>query len=101
MRYHVDVCGGTPVSPVPAYFPLTREEVLSLLKAAQDDCSSPEVSLVQVRLCQGIPGYVSPLPCKGEVRAKKHELDTLFVEGVKNRHDVNVMAAKILTIYGL
>ncbi len=48
----------------PDHHPLTRQEIAELLDEAKTS-TNPLTSQIQVRLCQGIPGYVCPRVIEG------------------------------------
>jgi hypothetical protein len=68
---------------VPDYHPLVWEEVVYLLTVAAEASAVGDyqtASSVQVRLCQGIPGYTCPRQVEGPVLEMENAISALFVE---------------------
>ncbi len=70
----------------PDHHPLTREEIATLLEEAKT-AKEPIISLIQIRLCQGIPGYVCPRHIDGPVAEKETEIDELYVRNYRRGAD--------------
>jgi len=67
---------------MPDHFPLTKEEIAELLEEAKTAENSLVVK-IQIRLCQGIPGFVCPPLLEGPIFDKEVEISELYVA---NRH---------------
>jgi hypothetical protein len=80
----------------PNHYPLTKEEIAELLKEAQTS-KNPLTSQIQIRLCQGIPGYVCPKAIDGPVSDKENEISELYVENYRKGADPELVE-KIYTI---
>lgn len=73
----------TDNSVVDDYHPLTWMEVAKLLITAAKSGYREDyvtVSIIQVRLTQGIVGMTCPRPIKGEIARKEYQLNTLYME---------------------
>lgn len=70
----------------PDHHPLTREEIVALLNEAKTS-ENPLTSQIQVRLCQGIPGYVCPRVIEGSVSDKENEIGELYVANFRKGAD--------------
>ena len=70
----------------PDHHPLTKEEIAALLDEAKTSENSL-TSKIQVRLCQGIPGYVCPRGIDGPVSDKENEISKLYVENFRKGAD--------------
>jgi hypothetical protein len=60
------------------YYPLSRDEVVTLLEEAKS--GGRIVSEVQVRLNQGIKGMTCPRPIVGDVAERSNKLDQFYVD---------------------
>lgn len=81
---------------VPNHYPLKKEEIIALLDEAKN-AVNPRTSQIQVRLCQGIPGYVCPRVTDGPVAKKENEISELYVENFRKGADPELVE-KIYTI---
>ena len=70
----------------PNHHPLTKDEIAVLLDEAKTS-ENPLTSQIQVRLYQGIPGYVCPRVIAGPVFDKQNEIDGLYVENFRKGAD--------------
>lgn len=72
------------------YYPLTVSEIIGLLEEAaaikihNDPYAVNEISSIQVRLDQAIPGQVCPRELDGPVAEKTSELDQMYVDWIQN-----------------
>jgi len=80
----------------PDHHPLTREEIAVLLEEAKTS-ENPLTSQIQVRLCQGIPGYMCPRVTKGPVSDKDKEISALYVANFRKGADPELVE-KLYTI---
>ncbi len=74
----------------PDHHPLTKEEIAVLLDEAKTSNSSL-ASQIQIRLCQGIPGYVCPRVINGPVSDKECEINKLYVENFRRGADLEIV----------
>ncbi len=65
---------------VPDHHPLTRLEIAEILDAAKDETDFRVVAGHQVRLAQGIVGYVCPRLIDGPVAMRERIVDHLFLD---------------------
>ena len=63
----------------PDYHPLNKEEIADLLNEAKT-AKGILYSQIQIRLCQGIPGYVCPRIIDGPVADKESQINALYIE---------------------
>lgn len=70
----------------PDYHPLTKYDITVLLEEAKTS-KNPLTSRIQIRLCQGIPGYVCPRVDDGPVFEKENEISKLYVEHFRKGAD--------------
>ena len=75
---------------VPDHHPLTREEIAVLLDEAKTS-GHPLTSQIQVRLCQGIPGYVCPRVIEGSVSDKDNEISERYVGNFRRGADTELV----------
>ena len=80
----------------PNHHPLTREEIAALLDEAKT-AENTLASRIQVRLCQGIPGYACPRDIDGPVSDKTNEIDELYVKNFRKGADPELVK-KLYTI---
>lgn len=77
------------------YYPLTRQEVASLLQRAyeirqsKEDNQDRDIASIQMRLGQGIPGLMCPREIYGEVFRKQNKLVSMCESWLKDSIPVN------------
>jgi hypothetical protein len=80
-------CSGETEEEVSDYHPLTVQELVALLqeavtiKAGMDEnpYAIGEISNIQVRLRQAIPGMVCPYPCFGSLAERIHKVNRAYI----------------------
>jgi hypothetical protein len=92
-----------PLAATPAgtddHQPLTRAEVREILERAAT-LPRRQLSAVQVKLCQGIPGYTSPRPVRGKAAEKALTLNSMFVDAVgHNQAALPLLVEPICRLY--
>src|SRR4051812_31111443 len=75
-----------PDYTVADHHPLTREEVIDLLRMAKDS-PNPLASEIQCRLVQAVPGQVCPHQIDGPVARRTVQLHKLYVEHFRRGAD--------------
>ncbi len=68
------------------HHPLTKDEIAALLNEAKTS-EEPLTSEIQVRLSQGIQGYLSPRVISGSIFDKQNEIDVLYVANFRRGAD--------------
>jgi hypothetical protein len=74
--------------------PLSRLEIAGLLAAAQSAALVEDwftFNSVQIRLCQGIVGYISPRPRTGVIAETEHAVSALFLDRYQDGADPAVI----------
>ena len=66
--------------PVSAYHPLTKRMIRQLLHHAHQTGDSRVRNSIQIRLCQGVKGYMSPRETKGFVSDKEDLVSMLYLD---------------------
>ncbi len=91
----------------PNHHPLTKDEIVALLRTLQEIASSdPEKGIqlshkVQERLTQGIKGIVVPYPAFGPMQRRQAQLDELCVDWFSAGYDEGEIDELADRLYGL
>lgn len=84
---------------VPDFHPLSYTELKGLIAKAFNSSNFATRARVQCRLVQAIEGHTCPHPIEGPVAAKASEVNSTYVEGLRNGDSgLTDRLAKILNI---
>lgn len=82
---------------IPDYHPLSKRQIRNLLCHARQTGDFLVRNSIQIRLCQGIKGYVCPRPMTGEITEKELAVSKLYLDN-KHTGPKNSLVNKLFNI---